>query len=132
MDRAVCEDEQEGFIQLVLVKDRLVGATVVAPCAGEMASELGLAIHRRLPVRALASCVHAYPSYCFALQQMAAEATYEQLRQSRRRPQRHVHSMVLGANRGGTKVFAGLTVLNMARFQLISINCLLTKGWVEI
>jgi pyruvate/2-oxoglutarate dehydrogenase complex dihydrolipoamide dehydrogenase (E3) component len=74
VDRAKCDDDEEGFIKLV--SDRkgiLVGATIVASRAGEMSGELSVAIAHGLSVGDLATAVHAYPTYTTALQQMASQ-----------------------------------------------------------
>jgi pyruvate/2-oxoglutarate dehydrogenase complex dihydrolipoamide dehydrogenase (E3) component len=75
VDRAKCDDDEDGFIKLV--SDRrgvLVGATIVASRAGEMSGELSLAIAKGLSVGDVATAVHAYPTYTTALQQMASQA----------------------------------------------------------
>lgn len=75
VDRARCDDDEEGFIKLIA--DRrgvLIGATIVASRAGEMSGELSLAIAQRLRVGDVATAVHAYPTYTTALQQMTSQA----------------------------------------------------------
>ncbi|MGH9540878.1 MAG: hypothetical protein ACRD2H_03220 [Terriglobales bacterium] len=47
--------------------------TVVARQAGELASELALAIRHRLTLRDIAGAVHAYPTYGSGLQRLAAD-----------------------------------------------------------
>ena len=74
VDRARCDDDEEGFIKLIA--DRrgvLIGATVVASRAGEISGELSLAIAQRLRIGDLATAVHAYPTYATALQQMCSQ-----------------------------------------------------------
>ena len=74
VDRAQCDDDEDGFIKLV--SDRhgvLIGATIVASRAGEMSGELSLAIAQRLRVGDVATAVHAYPTYATALQQIASQ-----------------------------------------------------------
>ncbi|CAK9024744.1 unnamed protein product [Durusdinium trenchii] len=84
VDRAICEYETRGFIKMVVSSSGLLlGATVVAPNAGEIASELGLAVAQKLKLQAIASCIHAYPTMSFALQQLAAEDYYASLQKSR-------------------------------------------------
>ena len=78
VDRAQTEDEREGFLKLVThAGGRLVGATVVSRAAGETINEIALAIDRGLTVSDLASTIHAYPTFGFAVQQLAAEAAFE-------------------------------------------------------
>ena len=74
VDRAKCDDEEEGFIKLLSDgRGRLIGATIVASRAGEMSNELSLAVARGLTVGDIATTVHAYPTYATALQQMASQ-----------------------------------------------------------
>jgi len=60
--RAIAARDTRGVIQLVKEKDgeRLLGATIVAPEAGEMIMEPSLAIRYRIPVKALAGGFHPY------------------------------------------------------------------------
>jgi pyruvate/2-oxoglutarate dehydrogenase complex dihydrolipoamide dehydrogenase (E3) component len=74
VDRAKCDDDEEGFIKLIA--DRrgvLIGATMVASRAGEISGEMSLAIAQRLRVGDVATAVHAYPTYTTALQQMCSQ-----------------------------------------------------------
>jgi pyruvate/2-oxoglutarate dehydrogenase complex dihydrolipoamide dehydrogenase (E3) component len=78
VDRAQTERSTDGFLKLVSGADgRLVGATIVSPAAGETVNELGVAIDRGLTVSDLASAIHVYPTFGFAVQQLAAEASFE-------------------------------------------------------
>ena len=77
VDRAQTEDQREGFLKLVTrAGGKLVGAVVVSRAAGETINELALAIDRELSVSDLASTIHAYPTFGFAIQQLAAEAAF--------------------------------------------------------
>jgi len=78
VDRAQTEDQLDGFLKLVLKADgKLLGATVVSRAAGETINELALAVDRGLAVSDLASTIHAYPTFGFAVQQLAAQAAFE-------------------------------------------------------
>ena len=80
VDRAVIEDESKGFIKMVqLSNGKLLGATVVAPRAGEMIQEWSLALDRGLKLHHLAQSVHVYPTYSIANQQIAVESTLERM-----------------------------------------------------
>jgi pyruvate/2-oxoglutarate dehydrogenase complex dihydrolipoamide dehydrogenase (E3) component len=75
VDRAQTEDEREGFLKLITdARGKLLGVTTVSRAAGETINELALAIDRGLSVSDLASTIHAYPTFGFAIQQLAAEA----------------------------------------------------------
>lgn len=64
VDRARIDGETEGFARVHLKKgsDRILGATVVAPHAGEMISELTLAMTAGLGLKAVAATIHPYPT----------------------------------------------------------------------
>jgi pyruvate/2-oxoglutarate dehydrogenase complex dihydrolipoamide dehydrogenase (E3) component len=55
----------DGFIKLVGDASRglLVGATVAAPCGGEVVSALAVAIHGGVPLDRLRSMIYAYPTF---------------------------------------------------------------------
>ncbi|WP_291297125.1 NAD(P)/FAD-dependent oxidoreductase [Elioraea sp.] len=62
-DRAQAERETDGLIKVVLGKrGRILGATIVAPRAGEMLGLWGLAIQRKLAIGAVASSLAPYPT----------------------------------------------------------------------
>jgi len=64
VDRAIVEDETDGFTHVVLDgKGRVLGATVVAPRAGEMIAELTGLVAACGRLRDLASVVHPYPAW---------------------------------------------------------------------
>lgn len=64
VDRAVVEGETAGLTKLAVDrKGRILGATVVAPRAGEMLGELAVAVKRGLRTRDLAGVTHAYPTW---------------------------------------------------------------------
>ena len=61
-DRAQAMHEAEGFARLMIVKGRVVGATVTGPHAGEVIAPLALAVAARMKVSALAGAVLPYPT----------------------------------------------------------------------
>lgn len=77
LDRAVTEDDTDGVTRVVLdAKGRVLGATIVAPRAGEMITELAVLVARRGRLRDLAAVVHPYPSWSQAVWNLAvAEST---------------------------------------------------------
>ncbi len=64
VNRAVCDGETEGFIKIHTKQgsDTIVGATIVASHAGEMLSEITLAIVGKLGLSTIASVIHPYPT----------------------------------------------------------------------
>lgn len=86
VDRAVTAGRTEGFVKLMvgprplrrnLGGGRILGATVVAPRAGEMLHELVLAIQTGMFPARIALTVHAYPSWSTAVRQAAAQLFVE-------------------------------------------------------
>ena len=62
-DRAIAEGIEGGLVKLVATKKGvLLGASILAPGAGEMAGTYGLMIGRKLPLSALAGMVLPYPT----------------------------------------------------------------------
>ncbi|WP_372616806.1 dihydrolipoyl dehydrogenase family protein [Falsiroseomonas sp.] len=62
-DRAQAERATEGLIKVVLGRrGRILGATIVAPRAGEMIGTWGLAIQQKLKIGAIASSLAPYPT----------------------------------------------------------------------
>ncbi len=72
VDRAVLDGQAGGFVK-VLVRaggDRIVGATVVGAHAGEMISELTLAMTAGVGLGRLASVIHPYPTQAEAIRKL--------------------------------------------------------------
>jgi pyruvate/2-oxoglutarate dehydrogenase complex dihydrolipoamide dehydrogenase (E3) component len=61
-DRATAERDTGGLVKLIVSRGRVVGAGILAPNAGEMISQWGLAIARRIPLSALAGLIVPYPT----------------------------------------------------------------------
>ena len=78
VDRAVTDNATAGFIKIVRHKNgRVLGATIVAPRAGEMISELSVAITNGIKIRDIADTIHPYPSYSVGVQLVAADEAKE-------------------------------------------------------
>ena len=73
VDRAVLEGEDDGFVRVHLKQgsDRILGATIVAGHAGEMISELTLAMKTGAGLGAIAGTIHPYPTQADALRKVA-------------------------------------------------------------
>lgn len=71
VDRAVLDGEDEGFVKFHVKKgrDEILGATIVARHAGEMISEISVAMAARMGLGKLASVIHPYPTQAEALRQ---------------------------------------------------------------
>ncbi len=72
VDRAVLEGRPEGLVRIHVRKgtERIVGATLVAPNAGDMIGELSLAMTHRIGLRGLAAAIHPYPTVGEALRKV--------------------------------------------------------------
>jgi pyruvate/2-oxoglutarate dehydrogenase complex dihydrolipoamide dehydrogenase (E3) component len=64
VDRAVLDGETQGFLRVHLKRgtDRILGATLVADHAGEMISEVTLAMTARLGLGKVGATIHPYPT----------------------------------------------------------------------
>ena len=70
VDRAIADDERAGMVKLVTdQRGRLLGGHVLGAGAGTMIGEIALAMRHNLPVTAIASTIHAYPTYPEAIRQ---------------------------------------------------------------
>jgi pyruvate/2-oxoglutarate dehydrogenase complex dihydrolipoamide dehydrogenase (E3) component len=69
VDRAVLDDCRDGFVRIHAAArgGAILGATIVAPHAGEMISELTLAMRAGVGLGALASVIHPYPTLAEAV-----------------------------------------------------------------
>lgn len=82
VDRAIVTGATAGFVKVIagprrglgnLGGGRILGATIVAPTAGEMIHEPALAMRAGMFTGRLAQTTHAYPTWSTAVQQAAAQ-----------------------------------------------------------
>lgn len=73
VDRAIIDGENEGFVKVHVLRgtDRILGATIVARHAGEMVSEISLAMVNGLGLKAIANVIHPYPTQAEAIKQVS-------------------------------------------------------------
>ena len=71
VDRAICDGETEGFVKILTTKgtDKIVGATIVGSHAGDMISEITLAMQSKTGLGTIASTIHPYPTQAEAIRQ---------------------------------------------------------------
>lgn len=69
VDRAILDGETEGFVRVHVRKgtDKILGATVVAAHAGDLISEITLAMKGSLGLKTIAGTIHPYPTQAEAL-----------------------------------------------------------------
>ena len=72
VDRAILEGETEGFVKCHVRRggDEIVGATIVAPNAGDMIGELSLAMTRKIGLGSVANAIHPYPTQAEAVRKV--------------------------------------------------------------
>ena len=78
-DRAHSEGDTRGFAKIICTgrKREIVGAHIVGPHAGDLIHELVLAMKERLPITALGSMIHVYPTLTQINQQAGVAAILE-------------------------------------------------------
>ncbi len=71
-DRAILDGETDGFARIHVQKgtDKIIGATIVAAHAGEMISEITLAMTNGLGLGAIAKTIHPYPTQAEAIKRL--------------------------------------------------------------
>jgi pyruvate/2-oxoglutarate dehydrogenase complex dihydrolipoamide dehydrogenase (E3) component len=78
LDRAVVENNRDGFIKIVHQKDgTLLGATIVSERAGEAITEFVQALKHGFKMRDLADAIHVYPTYSTAVQRLAGDVAMD-------------------------------------------------------
>ncbi|MBW4489214.1 MAG: mercuric reductase [Trichocoleus desertorum ATA4-8-CV12] len=73
VDRAIADGETAGFAKIHVKhgSDKIVGATIVARHAGEMISEVTLAMVGNLGLKAIATTIHPYPTQAEVIRKVA-------------------------------------------------------------
>ncbi|MGD9071197.1 MAG: FAD-containing oxidoreductase [Desulfobacterales bacterium] len=71
VDRAIVDGETEGFVKIHVKKgsDQILGATIVGSHAGDMISEITVAMQAGMGLGKLASVIHPYPTAAEAIRQ---------------------------------------------------------------
>jgi pyruvate/2-oxoglutarate dehydrogenase complex dihydrolipoamide dehydrogenase (E3) component len=72
VDRAIAEGREEGFAKVHVArgKDTILGATIVGRDAGDMISEVSLAMAGGLGLSAISNVIHPYPTRAEAIRQL--------------------------------------------------------------
>jgi pyruvate/2-oxoglutarate dehydrogenase complex dihydrolipoamide dehydrogenase (E3) component len=75
VDRAIAAAETAGFLKVLLKQgsDEILGATIVASHAGEMISEITLAMTQKIGLGKFASVIHPYPTQAEAIKKAASQ-----------------------------------------------------------
>ena len=72
VDRAILEGEEDGFVKIHTQKgtDKIVGATIVAKNAGDLISEVTLAMVTNTGLGKIAAVIHPYPTQAEAIRKV--------------------------------------------------------------
>ena len=72
VDRAILEGDTDGFVKIHVKKgtDEILGATIVASHAGDLISEVSVAMRAGMGLGALANVIHPYPTTAEAIRQV--------------------------------------------------------------
>lgn len=72
VDRAILDGETEGFVRVHVRKgtDEILGATIVAAHAGDMISEITLAMNGNLGLKTVGAAIHPYPTQAEAIRKV--------------------------------------------------------------
>ncbi|MGA2191780.1 MAG: mercuric reductase [Nitrospirota bacterium] len=75
IDRTVMEGEEDGFAKIHVKKgtDRILGATIVARNAGDMISEITLAMSEGVGLKRISDIIHPYPTRAEVIKKLADE-----------------------------------------------------------
>ena len=81
VDRAIVDGEDEGFVKIHVSKGKgeILGATIVGSHAGDMISEISVAIQSGMSLGSLASVIHPYPTAAEAIRQCGDAYNRERL-----------------------------------------------------
>ncbi len=73
VDRALVDSEEDGMVKIHVRKgtDKILGATIVARHAGEMISEISLAMQAKMGLGAISGVIHPYPTQAEAVHKAA-------------------------------------------------------------
>lgn len=87
LDRAIAESHEDGFVEIITEQgaDRILGATIVAPRAGEMIGEITMAMVNKIGLGQIASVIHPYPTYGEAIRQLGDAVNRKKLTESRKK-----------------------------------------------
>jgi pyruvate/2-oxoglutarate dehydrogenase complex dihydrolipoamide dehydrogenase (E3) component len=80
-NRAVLDSQEEGFVKVHVRKgsDEILGATIVASHAGEMISEITLAMVKGIGLGSFTDVIHPYPTQAEAIKAVAGLYTRTRL-----------------------------------------------------
>ncbi|MDP9474957.1 MAG: FAD-dependent oxidoreductase [Actinomycetota bacterium] len=97
VDRAMADGETTGFVKIVAGRrGKILGGHIIGPDAGNLIHEVVLAMQKDIPVQALSTTIHVYPTLAQANQRAADNYYRERLFNARTR---RALSVFFGARR---------------------------------
>ncbi len=81
IDRCILDDETDGFVRVHVRKgtDRIVGATIVATNAGDMISEITMAMKHGIGLKKISMTIHPYPTQAEAIRKVGDQYSRSRL-----------------------------------------------------
>lgn len=72
VDRAILDGETEGFVKIMVEDgaDKILGATIVASHAGDMISEISVAMNNGVGLAGIGATIHPYPTQAEAVRKL--------------------------------------------------------------
>jgi pyruvate/2-oxoglutarate dehydrogenase complex dihydrolipoamide dehydrogenase (E3) component len=70
VDRSILEGHTEGFVKVHTVKGKIVGATIVGEHAGDLISEISVAMQSEMKLGSLAAVIHPFPTTAEAIRKL--------------------------------------------------------------
>ncbi|MDX6770156.1 MAG: mercuric reductase [Elusimicrobiota bacterium] len=72
VDRAILDGESEGFVKVMVEDgtDKILGATIVASHAGDMISEISVAMNNGVGLAGIGATIHPYPTQAEAVRKL--------------------------------------------------------------
>ncbi|MEQ9406600.1 MAG: mercuric reductase [Fuerstiella sp.] len=99
VDRAILEGQDEGFVKVHTKKgtDEIVGATIVAENAGDMISEISVAMANRVGLSGIGGTIHPYPTQAEAIRKLGDQLNRTKLTPTARRVLNFLRRLNVGA-----------------------------------
>lgn len=82
VDRAILDGETTGFVKVHLRRgtDRIVGATIVGSYAGDLISEISVAMRNKVGLRGIGGTIHPYPTRADAIRKLGDQYNRKRLK----------------------------------------------------
>ena len=78
-DRSICDGDTEGYVKIFTKGKKILGATIVGTGAGDMISEITLAMENKLPLSKIGDVIHPYPTRAESIKFCGDEVNVDKL-----------------------------------------------------